>query len=439
MDNFIELMTASSKAYDCTAPGESAAKRSVIVAHPGTQHSYQTALALQEVELLDRYLTGVYYNPNTWFARVVENLPDMLRSQLRRELLRRHLPSLNVARVQTHPLAEMLFVGCSRMKPLRRISHNVLRWRNERFDQWTADVIKSRGNGAVVCYNTCAIRTFEQAKVMGSLRILDQTIADYRTGVRILQEEAEAHPEFSDSIDIALMEPFLERSSAEPDAADLILAGSEYVRASLMENGVSGEKIAVVHYGADSECFSPGVKLRDGVFRILFVGQVSQRKGIKYLLEAVKQLRLPKTELTVVGGVVGTGVGLLPYRESFRWISNVPHHEVHRLFQSADVFVYPSLLEGSAIAIFEALACGLPVVTTANSGSVVRDGMDGFIVPIRDIEALKEKILVLYRDRELREMMSRAAWERGRQFTWRSYRNHLGAVLRSHIERASFG
>ncbi len=84
----------------------------------------------------------------------------------------------------------------------------------------------------------------------------------------------------------------------------------------------------------------------------------------------------------------------------FHHVPNVPYHQVHSVYRGADIFVYPSLHEGSALAIGEALASGLPVITTANAGSVVRDGEEGYIVPIRDVEALMDRILTLYLDRE---------------------------------------
>ena len=108
----------------------------------------------------------------------------------------------------------------------------------------------------------------------------------------------------------------------------------------------------------------------------------------------------------------------------------MPHHEVHTYFQKSDVFVYPSLYEGSALAIYEALASGLPVITTPNSGSVVRDGVEGFIVPIRDVDTLKEKILLLYENKELREEMGQNARKRAEEFTWTAYRQRLGTLLR---------
>src|SRR5262249_27834906 len=89
----------------------------------------------------------------------------------------------------------------------------------------------------------------------------------------------------------------------------------------------------------------------------------------------------------------------------------------------------PSLHEGSALVTYEALASGLPVITTENAGSVVRDGVDGFVVPIRDVTALQEKILMLYQNRELRREMGARARERAEQFTWAAHRARLSALM----------
>jgi glycosyltransferase involved in cell wall biosynthesis len=110
-------------------------------------------------------------------------------------------------------------------------------------------------------------------------------------------------------------------------------------------------------------------------------------------------------------------------------VPNVPHAEVQRLFQSADLFVYPSLHEGSALAIFEAMASGLPVITTENAGSMVRDGIDGYLVKLRDPAAIAERILELHRDPERRHAMAANARQRAEQFTWSHYRERLGGVL----------
>jgi alpha-maltose-1-phosphate synthase len=174
-------------------------------------------------------------------------------------------------------------------------------------------------------------------------------------------------------------------------------------------------------------------------FRLLFVGHLSQRKGIGYVLEAAKRLRgLPGLELVLVGRKVGAEAAFAPYADLFRHVSHVPFHEVHTLFQDADVFVYPSLHEGSAFVTYEALASGLPIVTTPNAGSVVRDGVEGFVVPIRDVDALVERIERLHRDPDLRRAMSEAARARARDFTWAHYRRRVATQLDAWLaERAT--
>ncbi len=404
-------------------------ERKVIVAHPGTQHSYETALAMQEAKLLNWYITGFYYKPKSAWSRTVRLLPDKIRSRVESEFYRRSKDSLDPDRVKTAPAAELLYVVASRLGPFRRYARAVLQWRNEGFDSLAGRVVVRERPAALICYDSCALKAFHKAKPLGILCILDQSIAHLRTGLRLLRREAELHPDFADSLQIAVPDWLVERCSEEAIMADRVLAGSEYVKESLIQNGVDPSRVSVIPYGTDIERFRPISRPDGGVLRLLFVGQISQRKGIKYLLEAVKQLNLPGIELVLVGGVVGAGKGLTPYRDTFTHVPNVPHHEVHGFFQQGDVFVYPSLHEGSVLAIYEALASGLPVITTPNSGSVLRDGDEGFIVPIRDVEALKEKILLLYENKELREEMGRNARKRAEEFTWQAYRQRLGALL----------
>jgi glycosyltransferase involved in cell wall biosynthesis len=223
----------------------------------------------------------------------------------------------------------------------------------------------------------------------------------------------------------------VERHEAEIREADGIMVPSDYVRDTLTARGAAPEKIVVLPYGVDIDRFRPAASPRHDGFRILFVGHLSQRKGILYLLEAVKRLNLPGAELVLVGKMIGPETAFAPYRGVFRHVTHVPYHEVHRLFQEADIFVYPSLHEGSAFATYEALASGLPIVTTKNAGSVARDGQEGFIVPIRDVEALMERIERLYRDRNLRAAMAAAARQRAAEFTWAHYRARLNRYVDS--------
>ena len=414
---------------------EKLSKGNVIVAHPGTQHSYQTALGLQEAGLLRRYVNGFYYKKPGFFSNMPYFLPPKYAAGLEREFRRRRNENLDDDLISTFSAGELLYVLAVRSKLFKRWSESIMRWRNERFDALVARMVEAEQPDAVICYDTSALKTFQACEKVGSLRILDQSIGHIKAGIKILREEERLHPEFADSLTTDAPDWLVERCSKEALAADWILAASEYVRDSLVAIGVQPSRVIILPYGADIDRFRPVSRKDDKPFRILFVGQIGQRKGIKYLLEAFKRLRLQDAELVLVGGIAGAGDGLRPYRGIFKHVQNVPHHEVHTQFQAADIFVYPSLHEGSAIAVYEALACGLPVITTPNAGSVVRDGEEGFIVPVRDVEALMEKILLLYQNRELRKWMSRKARQRAELFTWENYRRNLAKTVRELIEK----
>jgi glycosyltransferase involved in cell wall biosynthesis len=181
---------------------------------------------------------------------------------------------------------------------------------------------------------------------------------------------------------------------------------SEFVRRSYAAAGVPAERIHVVRPGKDLRRFYPRLPeeaaAADDQFRVLCVGAISLRKGQLHLLEAWRQLALPKAELTLIGGVVEEIEHLVrPYAGQFRHIIRAEELRPH--FVRSSVMVVPSIEDGHAHVVGEALACGIPVITTVNTGAAdyIHDGVNGFIVPAASPEALAEKLLALYCDRDL--------------------------------------
>ena len=406
---------------------------SVIVSHPSrVLVSYQSALAMQEAGLLCHYETGFFYKKNNRIWSIaLKILPKKIAERTERQLLRRSFNQLDL--VKTHSLMDIILTLLSRFGCPARFFGTALRIRNEYFDATVARSVGSLHPKAVIAYDSSALKTFKACKKFGALCLLDQVVGHIKSGQEILMEESQKHPEFADSYSNEGLDWVVQRCVDEALMADMIFAPSEYVRDTLITNGVSPSHIRILPYGVDVERFSPVKMEREELLRILFVGQISQRKGIKYLLEAFKNLQLEKAELVLLGDVVGGGEGLKAYEGIFKHIKSVPYAELPQHYQSADIFVYPSLHEGSALAIYEAMASGLPVITTHNSGSVVRDGEEGFIVPIRDVETLMKKILLLYRDDDLRYLMGKKARKRAESFTWAQYRLKLGDTVRELI------
>jgi glycosyltransferase involved in cell wall biosynthesis len=230
--------------------------------------------------------------------------------------------------------------------------------------------------------------------------------------------------------------PALCRALAELERADYVLVPSDFARQTFLERGYPAERLLQVPFGADVERFRPAEERNESPFRVLFVGQISLQKGVLYLLEAWRRLGWRGAELWLVGRLGHEMPPLLArYRNlpGLRWTGYVVNPV--SLYQQAHVFCFPSLQEGSALVTYEALACGLPVITTPNAGSVVRHGVEGFLVPMRDVQALQEGLERLRDDAPLRQAMCRAARQRAEAYPWQRYEDDLASALRQAAER----
>ncbi|MCS6943797.1 MAG: glycosyltransferase family 4 protein, partial [Geminocystis sp.] len=172
--------------------------------------------------------------------------------------------------------------------------------------------------------------------------------------------------------------------------------------------GKSPNQVIAIPYGFNPERFFVK-EVEERRFRILFVGIIGFRKGVYYLLEAFRQLQLKDAELILVSPVEDDFKPILAkYEGLFHYIHSLPNEQVSQIYHRSSVFILPSLIEGSAIVTYEAMASGLPVIVSENTGAIARDGKDGFIVPIRNVEALKEKIITLYENGDMRHEMGKS-------------------------------
>jgi starch synthase len=398
----------------------------VIVSQPVHQHAYETAVAAQEAGFLHCFLTGLYYTGGGLTDPSIRRwLPSAVGRPLERELRRRWHPELQAALVTTIPGCHILTTAVRRatgnLPWLRDLDLDT--WAHRRFDAAVGRRLTRLGPlAAVHAFEGAALATFRNAKRIGVRTILDVPSAHERfTAV----DSKEGHQQVD------------RRISAERRLADYLFAPSDFVVECLTESGVEPDRILKIPYAADPAQFRPAIKhsAREG-FTALFVGRVGLHKGVPYLLEAWRRLALPNAELVLVGPANQTGRELLRrYSGVARWVGAVPKYRVHHWFQASDVFVFPSLAEGSALVTYEAMAAGLPLVTTPNSGSVIRDDVDGFLIPPRNVDALCDRIRLLYEHPDIGQGMG----ERARQliqerYTWTHYRQRVATAYHSILE-----
>jgi len=224
---------------------------------------------------------------------------------------------------------------------------------------------------------------------------------------------------------------FLSKVAAEYKRASKIVVPSKFVFDSFVSQGIGKEKLALVPYGADHPANVQ--KKKDDVFRVMFAGgQQPVRKGLCYLLDAFAKAELPDSELIILGRGVSEDMSAFVPKNSqnIRFIDKVSPEKLGNLYSQSSVFCLPSIEEGSARVVYEAMGHGTPVIATPNAGSVVRNGKDGFIVPIRNAKAIAQKLVFLHENESKRRKMGQSARQYATRFTWQRYCNGVASLYK---------
>ncbi len=301
-------------------------------------------------------------------------------------------------------------------------------WAGRRF----GELVLARGfgdAGFVYTYNSAGLEILEAAKSEGLQAVMEQTIAPREVEEQLISREMDTFPGWGAPCQHDPYVPdFCERERAERDVADVIICGSHFVKEMIEDCGGPAERCIVVPYGVDVIMPCKARTVQNGKLKVLTVGAIGLRKGSPYVLQAAKALA-GHAEFRMVGPL---NVATKIKKELSEYIEvkgAVPRSEMHDHYAWADVFLLPSLCEGSATATYEALASGCPVICTPNTGSVIRDGAEGFIVPARDSQAIAERIERFIRNRPMLYDMGRAAIELSGTFTLSAYANRLAEAL----------
>ena len=411
----------------------------VVVACPDARPpAYQAVIGLSRAGLLDRFITATYYNRDGRLATWARRSAPVRLGRLERFLLRRHDPEIPAERVRANPgfdlalrLEDRLAVGQPR---LRRA---LAQWRTERFDSQVARAVERDRVGLLLLFSDVgSARTLPICRRLGIPTILSMVHGDVREERQVLERETEASPDFlpiylgNGRLDREELDWLHARRLRDLALADRVVVPSEHIAATIVDHGTPRERVRVIPYAADCRRFRPLPGKRHGAgCTFLFAGGIQQRKGIKYLLEAWRAIRRPGWRLQLLGPLPKDLGPLRPYRETVELLGPVAHGEMPARMAQADVFVFPSLFEGSAVVTYEAIACGLPAVVTPDAGSVIRDGIEGYLVPARDIGALAARMERLGDDPALRERMSAAARLRALAFDWPRYHSALAGLV----------
>jgi glycosyltransferase involved in cell wall biosynthesis len=378
-------------------------KPKILVAQLGARKHYQEPVIFYNWQVLDGLYTDIY-SGHSKFLHILRNpLIYKITPKIVNKFLDRFDAELKGARIIQFPLFAYLYLyKLSNILP--QYSSKIFIWAGQEFCKKIINYGLGNAN-TIYGFNSSCLELFEYAKKRGMRCILDQTLAERSLVNKLLLEEEKQwqgwslSPFTESEFDLKL----LEREKQEQKLADQIVCGSEFVKASLIAEGVQADKITVIALGRLKNNFFRRVIERripqergDGL-RILFVGAVGLRKGIPYLFKALRQINglIPFT-CKIVGSLEIKSKFIAEYKDVCEFMGQIPRSQMEVIYRWADVFVLPSICEGSAMATYEALKWGLPIITTPNSGSIVRDGIDGYLVPIRSSEPLANKLINIY-------------------------------------------
>ncbi len=262
-------------------------------------------------------------------------------------------------------------------------------------------------------YNGAGLDTARKARRAGVVCVTEAVNAHVAAQEQLMREEYRL-------LGIAFHEAprgEFQRRLLEYAEADAILCPSAFAQRSFVEQGVPVEKMVVVHYGFPTQHQETTPKPANGVFRVIYVGQVGIRKGLRYLIKAFSQVRFRPKELLIVGPRAAvTGLEDLEIPSDVIFTGALKGEALAAAYRSGSVFVLPSIEDGFGLVIGEALSYGLPVIASVNTGAadILTEGVEGWLVPIRDPVAIKDKLQALADDPSLAARMSEAALARNR-------------------------
>jgi glycosyltransferase involved in cell wall biosynthesis len=399
----------------------------IAVAQLGARMHYAVPRIFHSAGLLDRFYTDLAIGRG--FARTVKSLGGF-RSRMIEKVCSRVVPEIPVA-----DITQFRGFGFRYSSDIRnaRSPSDLTRIYLAGGKEFCRLILK-RGLGkisALYSFNSASLELLERGRELGVVGVLEQTIAPKSIERELLSEEIDRWPHWEHpAAEDRYANAYCEREHAEWALADKIICGSPFVAGALASLGVPPSRCLIIPYGVES-VGSPASRTSEKGrrLRVLFCGTVGLRKGFPYLLQAARMLGAQGFEYQAIGNSSLTSVVESEVRKTFQWPGSVPRSQVRGYFDWADVFVLPSICEGSATVCYEALAAGVPVITTPNAGSVIRDAVDGYIIPIRDGRAIAERLGRFQSNPSLLLELSQNARRRSEEFTIEKYGKRLLAAI----------
>lgn len=407
----------------------------ILISHPTGNTFFRAASrAFHNNHILAELASCICWNPSSTLSTFI---PESLRVQLNR----RSFKDIPLSQQHSYPYRDLLRLITSRSHISWLHKHeigylsidSIYRSFDKHIASYLPRIPHLRG---VYAYEDSALATFKAAKKLNLACFYDLPIGYWQAAQAIFYEEKELMPNWACTL-TGLNDSLykLQRKDEELALSDVVIVPSIFVKSTLENYNAPKAVVEVVPFGSPPPIYSQKLCSTKGPLRILYVGSLGQRKGLSYALSAVDSLGSQVT-LTLIGKrSVHDCKPLNAALEKHTWIETLPHSQILDHMAHHDVLLLPSLFEGYALVISEALSRGLPVITTPNSGAldIVRDGIEGFIIPIRDTLSISARLQLLIDDRQLLFSMSQNSLRRAIELSWPQYEHLISSIVLSHL------
>lgn len=274
-----------------------------------------------------------------------------------------------------------------------------------------------------------------------------------KRGIKVVVDHSIAHPMFMDKqlreeytrnnvvFDLGMDNPFWTGIIKDCKKGDVVLVNSQFVKDTFVANGFVPEKIKVILLGVREDFFSlkKDYSIKDNVLKILFTGSFGFRKGAEYILKALAELDQEgfKYEFTCVGNSMSATELIAKYNvKHINRVNTVPQEKLKTYLATSDIYLFPSLCEGCASSGMEAMAAGMPVIATNESGLPIEDGVDGIIVRSKNVHDIKNAIKLLASDTHKRETLGIAAANKiATHYTWDRYAQNVFSLYKQLLNK----
>ncbi|MBP3769957.1 MAG: glycosyltransferase family 4 protein [Lachnospira sp.] len=410
----------------------------VIVAHPHQQHSYKLAEALQENEMLFSYITTVYNKKGSLTQKVI----SLLKGELKQRAINRRNNNIDDSKViQFGEFGGLFVLVLMRLvKNDKRIMNPVNKIIGNYFGKKVAKYAIKNDVDIVIGYDSECTKMFSYLKKKAPhiIRVMDVSAGNRLYLKEVYKKDFVTCPEFADRLKKEKNELFsftarkeMDDLKKEIEDSDYFIVPSNFVKRSLYFSNVPESKMFYCNYGVELNAFS--LKDYNDIsypIKFVYVGGIKQLKGVGYLLKAISNLPKDKAQLTIVGAY-DDSKDLKPYLDRVKFTGHIIHSEVVKILKESDVFVFPSLGDSFSLACLEAAAVGLPLIVSENTGMIdnVKDGIEGFIIPIQNSDEIEQKMQWYIEHPHKIKDMGINARKMAMNYSWDKYKRNIVDII----------